>query len=254
MNDLRRTLRLARRAPPRQLADRAAVWQIATALVFVALAVFLVTETQWSYRPSPVAQTPGRNLRNELVDLGDHTLGDGSMASVGVVEFGDFECPFCGQFFKAVEPLLVREYVKPGRIVWAFRQFPLEGIHANARLAASVAECAGEEGRFWEAHDFVYDHQADLVGAIGMLASALRLDEKRFAICMAGPAARVDRDLSEAGRLGLGATPTFLMGTLVGTQIRVKDVVVGLPPPDRLRARIDQTLRDSQRPGSSDGR
>lgn len=254
MDDLEGTSHLASGTPPRQSARRIPVLQTATALVCLALAVFLARDTEWFNRSSPGAQTPGPTLRNELVDLGDHKLGDSAKASVAVVEFGDFQCPFCGQFFKAFEPLLLTEYVKPGRVVWAFRQFPLEGIHANARRAANAAACAGEEGRFWEAHDYLYDHQADLLGATGMLASALRLDGKQFAICMGGPVARVDQDVKEAARLGLRATPSFLIGTLVGMQIRVKDVVVGLGPPERIRAGIDETLRDSQRLGANGSR
>jgi protein-disulfide isomerase len=254
MDDLKKAERLAKMVPPGQSAGRVAVWHIATASVFLALAALLATETLWFTRPSPAAQTPGPDLRNELVDLGDHVLGDKSMASVGVVEFGDFQCPYCGRFVKAFEPVMLTQYVKPGRVLWAFRQLPLEAIHVNARRAAGVADCAGEQGRFWAAHDYLYDHQADLLSAVERLAQALRLDEKQFAVCMAGRIARVDRDLNEASRLRISTTPTFLIGTLVGTKIRVEDIVVGLPQVEAFRAQIDETLRGSQRPVLNGGR
>jgi protein-disulfide isomerase len=152
----------------------------------------------------------------ELVDLAepvdpevDHIRGpvDGP---VTVVEYGDFECPYCGRTEPVVRELL-REFAD---LTYVWRHLPLDDVHPHARQAAEGSEAAAEQGAFWEMHDLLFQHQdeltpEDLVG----YAYQLGLDVDRFARDLAERrhAARVDRDVESADVSAVGGTPTFFI-------------------------------------------
>src|SRR5438552_18785946 len=99
----------------------------------------------------------------------DHVLGTVS-AKVTVVEYGDFECPSCGQAYPAVKMLLKRF---GDRVRFVFRHFPLLEVHPHAELAAEAAEAAGAQHKFWEMHDLLFEHQQHLK-ANSLMQSALQ--------------------------------------------------------------------------------
>lgn len=155
------------------------------------------------------------------VDTTDHVLG-ALHAPVIVVEYGDFECPNCKQAESAVK-LLLPHFA--GRICFAFRHFPLEEVHPHALLAAEAAEVAGAQGKFWEMHDLLFDHQLHLKPAqVRSYAEQLQLD-------MAAYTADIDdhiylqriREHQQSGRdSGVHGTPTFFIND------QVQDVSFGL--------------------------
>jgi protein-disulfide isomerase len=140
----------------------------------------------------------------------DHLRGP-EQAPVTVVEYGDFECPYCGQAEPAVRELL-REYGGDVQYVW--RHLPLNDVHPEAQLAAEAAEAAGRQGAFWEMHDRLLDHQdaltvRDLIGH----AAALGLDTERFAADLRKHVgkAHVDEDVDSADLSSVSGTPTFFI-------------------------------------------
>ncbi len=139
----------------------------------------------------------------------DHIRGP-EESHVTVVEYGDFECPYCGMAEPAVRELL-RDF---GEIRYVWRHLPLNDVHPNAQLAAEAAEAAGKQGAFWEMHDLLLDHQdalhpRDLVG----YAASLGLDAERFAADLRKHAGRahVDEDLESADLSAVSGTPTFFV-------------------------------------------
>jgi protein-disulfide isomerase len=127
-----------------------------------------------------------------------------------VVEYGDFECPYCGMAEPAVRELL-RDY---GEVRYVWRHLPLNDVHPNAQLAAEAAEAAGKQGAFWEMHDLLLDHQdalqpRDLIG----YADSLGLDTRRFAADLRKHAgmAHVTEDLESADLSSVSGTPTFFI-------------------------------------------
>jgi Na+/H+ antiporter NhaA len=152
-----------------------------------------------------------------LVDLAvpvdperDHVRGGGD-APVTLVEYGDFECPYCGRAEPAVREI-VAEFGDDLRYV--FRHLPLADVHPNAHLAAEAAEAAGEQGKFWEMHDLLFEHQdallpMNLVGYAGELG----LDVDRFTdeLRRRVYAARVAEDIDTADQSGVTGTPTFFV-------------------------------------------
>ncbi|KYF71172.1 disulfide bond formation protein DsbA [Sorangium cellulosum] len=144
------------------------------------------------------------------VGPGDHILGDVD-APVTLVEYGDFECPYCGRAHLMVQDVLRRV----GRDVrFVFRHFPLAELHPHALAASEAAEAAGAQGKFWAMHDTLFEHQdalglEDLVG----YATDLGLDTERFADELASHAHldKVKAEVRSGVRSGVNGTPTFFI-------------------------------------------
>ncbi|NIW36059.1 MAG: thioredoxin domain-containing protein [Gemmatimonadetes bacterium] len=142
-------------------------------------------------------------------------------ASVTVVEFTDYQCPFCTRHFEQTYPLLMQQY--GDRIRYAVRNFPLVRIHPHAAKAAEAAECAHDQGRFWEYHDRLFENNAALdVESLKRYAADLDLEVSQFNKCLdSGRKSEiVARDLEDGSRLGVRGTPTFFINgrILVGAQ------------------------------------
>ena len=107
----------------------------------------------------------------------DHSRGPAS-APVTLVEYGDYQCPYCGQAYPVIQKLLAR---MGSKVRFVFRNFPLQEIHPNAQMAAEAAEAAGAQGKFWEMHDRLYEHQKELKQEnLIRHAGAIGLDVNRF--------------------------------------------------------------------------
>lgn len=80
-----------------------------------------------------------------------------SDAKVTLVEFSDFQCPYCASFYSATEQQIMKDYVESGKVRFVYKHFPLTTIHPNAQKAAEASECAGDQGKFWEMHDLLFN-------------------------------------------------------------------------------------------------
>jgi len=168
-------------------------------------------------------------------------------APVTLVEFSDYQCPFCQRFFATTLPALKREYIDAGKIRYVFRDYPLE-MHALARQAAEAAHCAGEQGKYWEMHDALFQNQGALAPPqLAEHAGAVGVDGAAFAACLSSGryAARVARGLVDGAAAGVQGTPGFVVG-----RTQAGDVVEGTPirgaqPLETFRRIIDQLLADT---------
>jgi len=154
-------------------------------------------------------------------------------APVTIVEFSDFECPFCKQAHPTLKQLLERY---PGKVRLAYRDFPLDSIHPQARRAAEAARCAQDQGKFWEYHDVLFTQSPQLaLEDLRRYAGQVGLDVTTFDGCLAAGVhkATVQRDLDEGNRLAITGTPAFFINgrTLSGAQ-----------PLDAFTRLIDQEL------------
>lgn len=166
-----------------------------------------VWATSEGWQPDP--ERPGVNM------AGDYYRGSLD-AKVVVVEFSDFQCPFCRRHVEDTQPTLDEKFVDTGEVMWIFKHFPLS-IHPQAPAAAAASECAGDQGKFWEMHDLLFtDQQAwsisDPSPVFADLASQLDLDVDAFNTCLADPAIaeRVTSDLNDGAPFVQG-TPTFIV-------------------------------------------
>lgn len=164
-------------------------------------------------------------------------------ATVAVIEYSDFQCPFCGEFARNTWPALKDAYVKTGKVAFAFRHMPLP-MHANAMRAAQAAHCAGAQGKFWELHDKLFEPRVALdERGLMTLAGTLGFDQAAFNRCLQQPTDAIARDLATARRLGISATPTFLIGRLKQDgNVLVDRVLPGALPLETFKAVLDELL------------
>jgi Na+/H+ antiporter NhaA len=139
----------------------------------------------------------------------DHIRGP-EKSPVTVVEYGDFECPYCGE----AEPVIRELLADYGDVHYVWRHLPLTDVHPHAQLAAEGAEAAARQGRFWAMHDLLLDHQGALTGRdLRGYAAGLGLDVKRFAADMSREAGggKIAADVDSADLSGVSGTPTFFI-------------------------------------------
>jgi protein-disulfide isomerase len=177
--------------------------------------------------------------------LAGRMLGSAS-APVTVYEMSDFQCPYCRDFAMNTFPTIYTSYVTTGKVRWAFVNFPLTSIHANAEPAAEVGLCAARQNAFWPVHDLLYRHQdvwaplKEPAAFFVTLADSAKISKATFLACLQSPATQnaVRADAESAERSGARSTPSFYIegGLLIGAQ-----------PPEVFRQVLDSILRVKQR-------
>ncbi|MCK4670323.1 MAG: DsbA family protein [Nanoarchaeota archaeon] len=142
----------------------------------------------------------------------DPMLGE-TDAPVTIIEFSEYQCPFCGKYIRETFPKIKEEYIDTGKVRYVFRDFPL-GFHEYAQKAAEAAECADDQGNFWEYHDLLFEHQAELnIDKFKEFAKELELDTEQFNECLdtSKYADEVAKDIQAATEFGVGGTPAFFV-------------------------------------------
>ncbi|MBI2050595.1 MAG: DsbA family protein [Parcubacteria group bacterium] len=209
--------------------------------VFFAIQVFSIRSQILSgtYDPSGIlgtsfdaygARTSGAGGANvdqrgayDVATFDDPSLGPAN-AKVTIVEFGDFECPFCKQSFPIIRTL-AQEFKDDVRLV--YRDFPLETIHPKARFAAAAGYCAEEQGLFWALHDKLFQNQEDLSQAAIMgYANQIGADSAAFAACVSSQAAQdeVNKDIADGQAAGVLGTPTWFINGIRVAGVIPEDV------------------------------
>ncbi|MBI5065155.1 DsbA family protein [Candidatus Woesearchaeota archaeon] len=148
-------------------------------------------------------------------------------APVTVVEYSDYQCPFCERFFSQTGPSLMKDYVDSGKVKFVYKDLPLP-FHPNAEKAAVAARCAGDQGNYWKMHDALFEKQnewsslPDASETFAGYAKELGLDDSKLKDCMkSGKFDKViQQSIKEANTLGLSGTPSFVINglTVVGAQ------------------------------------
>jgi protein-disulfide isomerase len=142
----------------------------------------------------------------------DAVLGDDD-APITIIEFSDYECPFCTRFYLNTLPQIKSEYIDTGKVKLIYRDYPL-GFHANAQKAAEAAECAGEQGKYYEMHDKLFDEGVDGgVSSFKQYAKEIGLNAEEFNECLDSGemASEVQKDFQDGQRAGVQGTPTFFI-------------------------------------------
>jgi protein-disulfide isomerase len=195
-----------------------------------------------SQRPAQARATATGSVRTKVTDAPSLGRAD---APVTIVEFSDYQCPFCKRFYTTTLAALKKDYIDAGKVRYVFRDYPLEQLHSHARKAAEAAHCAGEQGKYWQMHDALFQNQGALdLPQLSEHARLLGLDGPTFDKCLSSGrnAARVDRGLADGAAAGVEGTPGFVIGrtktgdTVEGTPIR------GAQSLDTFRQIIEQLL------------
>ncbi len=178
--------------------------------------------------------------RVEVASAGHPTLGANKDAPITMVEFGDFQCPFCRASENSVKEVRAK-YGDKVRLV--YMDFPL-GIHPHAMDAANAARCAGEQDKFWQYHDAMFADQAKLAPAdLKASAAKLGLDAKKFDACLdkAKYEPQIHQDMAEGTKLGVTGTPTFFIN---GREIS------GAQPAQKFEDLIDDEIAKGEHPAA----
>ncbi len=195
-------------------------------------------------RPAQPAAAPQPARPAELVTDGAPFKGSPD-APLTIVEFSDFQCPFCKRHWDQTYAQLDRDYIATGKLRYVFRHFPIERIHPQALKAGEAAECAAAQGKFWEMHDRLFLNQQALMPAdLVIHAQALGLDQTQFTSCLDGQmTARVRADLTMGAQVGVRATPSFFLGvTIPDGKIKVVQKLSGALPFATFKSTIDGLL------------
>jgi len=195
-------------------------------------------------RPSSQRKSPSLAVRISIADR--PVLGEPD-APVTMVEFVDYECPYCRRFFEGAYPRLKREYIDPGKLRLVLKDLPL-GFHRQARPAAQAAHCAGEQGKYWPMHDKLFGGGSGLnPGALLAYGDQLSLDGTAFRECLESERhlAQIDADVAESRAAGIPGTPAFVLGPSTGEVVQGAHISGALPFPV-FRGRIERLLQDAE--------
>jgi protein-disulfide isomerase len=181
-------------------------------------------------------------------------------AQVAIIEYGDFECPFCGQFMREVYPQIISKYISTVKVKYFYRDLAMP-MHPHALSAARAARCAGEQGKLWEMRESLFANQAALADKdLSSRAQELGLDTGKFVECVSSERYTEDirRSFSEAQKMGIGGTPTFLLGIVEsdGQTVRIEKTIIGAYPYEVFQSDLEELLADSSRhrePGRTPG-
>lgn len=177
----------------------------------------------------------------------DPVIGN-SDAPITIIEFSDFQCPFCARFHTQTLPLLLEEYIEQGKVKLVFRDFPIQSIHPNALPASVAAECANEQGKFREMHDMLFEKQnewnkletADALSLFSQYASNMQFEQNSFDSCLTSGKhiEEIKNDLNDGREYGISGTPGFFVGNDQVGYIELK----GAQPFDSFKKVIDAQL------------
>lgn len=106
--------------------------------------------------------TAAANAARTTVDVGDLPIKGNQDAKVTMVEFSDYQCPFCEQYFTQTDPQIKKDYIDTGKVKFYYRDYPLSAIHPGAEKGAEAARCAGDQGKYWQYHDQVFQDQNNI--------------------------------------------------------------------------------------------
>jgi protein-disulfide isomerase len=176
------------------------------------------------------AQRPSKPTTAKVSIKGKHTMGAAD-APVTVVEFADYQCPFCLRFTKTTFPILKQKYIDTGKVRWVALNLPLP-FHKDARKAAQAAHCAGEQDKFWEMREVLFRNPQKLNAEnLPAHAEGLSLDMEAFNSCLQSDRhlAEINQDAKDANAVRLTGTPSFIIGKSASDEINGQ-VVIGAQP------------------------
>lgn len=195
-------------------------------------------------RQGPRQPPPVEAIDATLSIAGAPLQGDKN-AKLTLIEFSDYQCPFCKRHEQNTSPQIQKEYIDSGKLRYVFRDFPLEAIHPDAFKAHEAARCAGEQNQYWEMHGLLFDSSPALqLDKLTEYAQQLNLQPEPFKQCLDSSkyADQVRADLAEGQKLGVRGTPTFFLGVSDGDQVKQVRAIRGAMPFTVFKQEIDTLL------------
>ena len=201
----------------------------------------LLARPQQQMPTAPMAQARPENL--SVKNSGATYVLGKSDAPLTMVEFTDYECPFCKRFYDTTFQTLKKNYIDTGKLKFISRNMPLP-MHPHALKGAQAAMCAGEQGKYWEMKDALFENQNRLeMDALTAYASALMLNADTFKTCLSDEARQksIADEASYINSLGITGTPAFVLGKSVGDSVEGRKIV-GAQPLEVFEGAINELL------------
>ena len=201
-------------------------------------------------RAPAVPAQPG--FKPSDVTLSDSPFKGDAGATVTLIEFSDYQCPFCSRHYREVMPTLVADYVDAGKLKYIMRENPITSIHKWAMGASQAALCANDQGKYWEMHNLMFDNQRQL-NDINLKAHAatLGLDSASFDSCLDEKKyeKQINDDLAAGRSFGVRGTPAFVLGITDPNdpnRVHVSQFINGAQSLDNFKRTIDQLLEEAE--------
>jgi protein-disulfide isomerase len=198
------------------------------------------------------APPPPPRFEPQDATIGESPFLGAADAPVTLIEYSDYQCPFCARHYRQVMPALVSEYVETGKLRYVMRENPIPSLHREAFNASMAALCAGDQGKYWEMHNLLFDNQRTLnVDGMKGFAESLGLDTAAFNECLDSNKyrQRVTDDIAGGAKLGVSGTPGFFIGLTDSedpNQVRVSTFIKGAQPLDNFKRAIDELLKPAE--------
>lgn len=178
-----------------------------------------------------------------VVSIGESPVLGNKEAKVAIVEFSDYQCPFCARFHFDAYGKIKEDFIDTGKILFVHKDFPLP-FHEDAMPAALASRCAEDQGKYWEMHDLIFESGNDL-GEVEKIAEKTGLDLQAFRECMKDEdrLALINADLDDGRKAGVRGTPTFVIGKIMNGTVS-GEVLPGAAPYAMFRDRLNSLLSD----------
>lgn len=200
--------------------------------------------------PAPRAAQPA--FKEQVISIGPSPYKGKADATVTLVEFSDYQCPFCARNYRQVVPTLEKEYIDTGKLKFVMRENPIPSLHRNATNASLAALCANDQGKYWEMHNIMFDNQREL-GADNLKAFAgeLGLDTATFNECLDSKKheKQIQSDIASGAKLGVRGTPGFVLGLTDPKdpdKAKMSVFVKGAKSADHFKAVIEDLLKSAE--------
>ena len=204
-------------------------------------------------RAAPAAAAPQQAaFAEQVVSIGTSPVKGNQDAPITVIEYSDYQCPFCARHYRDVMPTLQTEYIDSGKVKFVMRENPLTNLHPQALDASMAALCAERQGKYWEMHDVLFSNQRQLsIPELKAYAVDLGLDSGDFNECLDSKETQgaVYSDLASGAKLGVRGTPGFFIGLTDPSdpdKANLSVFIRGAQPIDQFRASIEDLLQSAE--------
>lgn len=180
------------------------------------------------------------------IEVGNMPVQGNQNAKVAIVEFTDYQCPYCERLFSGTFPQVKKDYIDTGKVKYFVMDFPLTQIHAQAQKAAEAANCAEEQGKFWEMHDKIFNNQSAIgVDDLKKYAGELGLNTSQFNSCLDDGkyADSVKKEQQAGEKYGVQGTPASFVGIVSGNTVKQAIQVSGAIPFETFKSTIEDVIK-----------
>jgi protein-disulfide isomerase len=196
--------------------------------------------------PAPKSPPAPAGQAGRTISVANDPMLGSAGAPLTIIEYTDYQCPYCGRHARAILPQIQKRYIDTGKVRYVLQDFPLS-FHGYAAKAAEAAHCAGDQGKYWAMHDQLFANQGNLdKAALREYAQAIGLDAGAFNACLDSGkyTGRVDASKAQGLSYGVRGTPSFVIGHTDGDSVRVETGIRGAVGYETLEATLEKMLQN----------